>query len=108
MRSIRAPASPYWANSNRAAFRIVSRSSVVVRTATAYPIRTSSFGKVVETPRARTEVAVNKPIDIDAVMNHPRRVQFLRGALEKVNDGIAPLIDLWQPYVVGLKTLPGA
>jgi 1-acyl-sn-glycerol-3-phosphate acyltransferase len=49
---------------------------------------------------------VTKPIDIDAVMNHPRRVQFLRGALEKVHDGIAPLIDLWRPYVVGLDTLP--
>jgi 1-acyl-sn-glycerol-3-phosphate acyltransferase len=49
---------------------------------------------------------VTKPIDIDAVMNHPHRVQFLRGALEKVHDGIAPLIDLWRPYVVGLDTLP--
>jgi 1-acyl-sn-glycerol-3-phosphate acyltransferase len=49
---------------------------------------------------------IDTPIDIDAVMNHPRRVQILRGALEKVHDGIAPLIDLWQPYVVGLETLP--
>jgi 1-acyl-sn-glycerol-3-phosphate acyltransferase len=47
-----------------------------------------------------------KPIDIDAVMTHPRRVQFLRGALDKVHDGVAPLIDLWRPYVVGLDTLP--
>jgi 1-acyl-sn-glycerol-3-phosphate acyltransferase len=49
---------------------------------------------------------VNEPIDIDAVMNHPRRVQLFRGALEKVHDGIAPLIDLWQPYVSGLEKLP--
>ncbi len=47
------------------------------------------------------------PIDIDAVMNHPRRVQRLRGALEKVHDGISPLIDLTRPYVGGLETLPG-
>ncbi|MGO8940773.1 MAG: lysophospholipid acyltransferase family protein [Mycobacterium sp.] len=49
---------------------------------------------------------MNEPIDIDAVMSHPRRVQFLRGALEKVHDGIAPLIDLWRPYVSGLEHLP--
>ncbi|MGB9225524.1 lysophospholipid acyltransferase family protein, partial [Mycobacterium sp.] len=46
------------------------------------------------------------PIDIDAVMNHPRRVQRLRGALDKVHDGISPLIDLTRPYVSGLETLP--
>ncbi len=45
-------------------------------------------------------------IDIDAVMNHPRRVQILRGALEKVHDGIAPLINVWRPYVLGLEQLP--
>jgi 1-acyl-sn-glycerol-3-phosphate acyltransferase len=49
---------------------------------------------------------VTKPIDIDAVMNHPARVQFLRGALDRIHDGIGPLIDLWRPYVVGLDTLP--
>ena len=49
---------------------------------------------------------MNEPIDIDAVMNHPRRVQFLRGALERVHDGIAPLIDLWRPYVSGTEKLP--
>ena len=43
-------------------------------------------------------------IDIDAVMNHPRRVQRLRGAFEKVHDGISPLINIWQPYVSA--TLP--
>lgn len=46
------------------------------------------------------------PIDIDAVMNHPRRVQALRGAVDKVHDGIAPLIDLTRPYVRGLEQLP--
>ncbi len=46
------------------------------------------------------------PIDIDAVMNHPRRVQILRGALERVQGGIVPLIDLCRPYVSGLETLP--
>ncbi|MGO8849126.1 lysophospholipid acyltransferase family protein [Mycobacterium sp.] len=39
-------------------------------------------------------------------MNHPRRVQILRGALEKVHDGIAPLINVWRPYVLGLEQLP--
>ncbi|MGO9506246.1 MAG: lysophospholipid acyltransferase family protein [Mycobacterium sp.] len=39
-------------------------------------------------------------------MNHPRRVQRLRGALDKVHDGISPLIDLTRPYVSGLETLP--
>jgi 1-acyl-sn-glycerol-3-phosphate acyltransferase len=46
------------------------------------------------------------PIDIRAVMNHPRRVRRLRSALEKVHDGISPLIDLCQPYVTGLENLP--
>jgi 1-acyl-sn-glycerol-3-phosphate acyltransferase len=46
------------------------------------------------------------PIDIDAVMTHPRRIQRLRGALEKVHDGISPLVDLTRPYVSGLDSLP--
>lgn len=50
--------------------------------------------------------AMRIDIDIDAVMNHPRRVQRLRGAFEKVHDGISPLINIWQPYVSGLETLP--
>jgi 1-acyl-sn-glycerol-3-phosphate acyltransferase len=40
------------------------------------------------------------------VINHLRRVQILRGALERVHDGIAPLIDLSRPYVSGLEMLP--
>jgi 1-acyl-sn-glycerol-3-phosphate acyltransferase len=50
---------------------------------------------------------VTETIDIDAVMKHPRRVQVLRGALDRIQNGIAPLIDLSQPYVSGLQTLPG-
>jgi 1-acyl-sn-glycerol-3-phosphate acyltransferase len=50
---------------------------------------------------------VSEPIDIDAVMNHPRRVQILRGALDRIHDGIAPVIDLSRPYVSGLENLPG-
>ena len=45
-------------------------------------------------------------LDIDAVMNHPRRVQVLRSALDRAHDGIAPLIDLTRPHVTGLETLP--
>ncbi len=47
-----------------------------------------------------------EPIDIDAVMNHPRRVQLLRGALDRIQSGIAPLVDLYRPYVSGLDGLP--
>jgi 1-acyl-sn-glycerol-3-phosphate acyltransferase len=39
-------------------------------------------------------------------MNHPRRVQILRSALDRIQDGIAPVIDLSRPYVSGLDTLP--
>jgi 1-acyl-sn-glycerol-3-phosphate acyltransferase len=49
---------------------------------------------------------VTETIDVDAVINHLRRVQILRGALERVHDGIAPLIDLSRPYVSGLEMLP--
>jgi hypothetical protein len=49
---------------------------------------------------------VTELIDIDAVMNHPRRVQILRSALDRAHDGIAPLIDLTRPHVSGLETLP--
>ena len=49
---------------------------------------------------------MTETIDVDAVINHLRRVQILRGALERVHDGIAPLIDLSRPYVSGLEMLP--
>jgi 1-acyl-sn-glycerol-3-phosphate acyltransferase len=52
------------------------------------------------------EGLVTKTIDLDAVINHPRRVQIVRGALEKIHDGIAPFIDLSRPYVSGLEMLP--
>lgn len=58
------------------------------------------------TDPARKDDAANEPIDIDAVMNHPPRVQRLRGVLQRVHDGIAPLIDVTRPYVSGLETLP--
>lgn len=46
-------------------------------------------------------------IDIDAIMNQPRRVRVLRRAAETVADRIAPLVDLYRPYVDGLEHLPG-
>lgn len=57
-------------------------------------------------PPPRKKNFGNLPIDIDAVMNHPRRVQRLRGALERVHDGIAPLIDIYRPYLRGSDALP--
>jgi 1-acyl-sn-glycerol-3-phosphate acyltransferase len=54
----------------------------------------------------RNKDAAPQPIDIDAVMNHPPRVQRLRGVLQRIHDGIAPLIDVTRPYVSGLDTLP--
>ncbi len=45
-------------------------------------------------------------VDIDVATDHPRRVQILSGALDRIQDGIAPLIDLGRPYVSGLETLP--
>ena len=57
-------------------------------------------------PPPRHKDVEHQQIDIGAVMNHPPRVQTLRGALEKVHDGIAPIIDITRPYVTGLDTLP--
>lgn len=45
-------------------------------------------------------------VDIDGVTNHSRRIQILSGALDRIQDGIGPLIDLSRPYVSGLETLP--
>nr|WP_246398875.1 lysophospholipid acyltransferase family protein [Mycobacterium vicinigordonae] len=39
-------------------------------------------------------------------MNHPPRVERLRTALDKLQDSISPLIDLYRPFVDGLDTLP--
>jgi 1-acyl-sn-glycerol-3-phosphate acyltransferase len=49
---------------------------------------------------------MNEPTNIHAVMNHPRRVQMLRAALDRLQDGIAPVVDISQPYLSGLETLP--
>ena len=49
---------------------------------------------------------MNQPINIEAVMNHPRRVQILRNALDRIQYGVAPIIDLSRPYVRGLEKLP--
>lgn len=43
---------------------------------------------------------------LEAVMNHPRRVQMLSEALQKIQEGIQPVIDLYRPYVSGLEKLP--
>ncbi|MDP7723670.1 lysophospholipid acyltransferase family protein [Mycobacterium sp. TY814] len=40
------------------------------------------------------------------VMNHPRRVQKLSEALQKIQAGIEPVVDLYRPYVDGLENLP--
>lgn len=48
---------------------------------------------------------MNQPIDVDAV-NNSRRVQVLRDVLDRIQEGIAPLIDLSRPYVSGLQNLP--
>ncbi len=50
---------------------------------------------------------MDESADIDVAVNEPqRRVQILSGALDRIQDGIAPLIDLARPYVSGLETLP--
>lgn len=45
--------------------------------------------------------------DTDAIMNQPRRVRAMRRAAETVADGIAPLVNLYRPYVDGLANIPG-
>jgi 1-acyl-sn-glycerol-3-phosphate acyltransferase len=42
----------------------------------------------------------------DVIMNQPERVQALRRMVETVADGVAPLVDLYRPYVDGLDNLP--
>lgn len=49
---------------------------------------------------------MSEPFELDAVMNHPRRVQILRAALDRIHDSIAPVVDLSRPYVNGLQKLP--
>jgi 1-acyl-sn-glycerol-3-phosphate acyltransferase len=45
-------------------------------------------------------------VNIDAIMNQPGRVRALRRVVEKVADGVGPLVDLYRPYVDGLQNLP--
>ena len=45
-------------------------------------------------------------VNIDAIMTQPERVRALRRVLGTVDDGLAPLINLYRPYVDGLQTLP--
>ena len=42
----------------------------------------------------------------DVIMNQPERVRALRRMVETVADGVAPLVDLYRPYVDGLDNLP--
>ena len=42
----------------------------------------------------------------DVIMNQPGRVQALRRLVETVADGVAPLVDIYRPYVDGLPNLP--
>ena len=42
----------------------------------------------------------------DVIMNQPGRVQALRRMVETVADGVAPLVDLYRPFVDGLDNLP--
>jgi 1-acyl-sn-glycerol-3-phosphate acyltransferase len=45
-------------------------------------------------------------INIDAIMSPPARVQTMRRAVDTLQDGLAPVVDLYRPYVDGLATLP--
>lgn len=45
-------------------------------------------------------------VNVDEIMDQPRRVEALRRIVETVADGAAPLIDLYRPYVDGLSNLP--
>ncbi len=45
-------------------------------------------------------------VDVDAIMKPARRVETMRRAVDTVQDGLGPLLDLYRPYVDGLDTLP--
>lgn len=49
---------------------------------------------------------MSESVDIDAIMNQSGRVQTLRRAVEIVADNVAPLVDLYRPFVDGLDNLP--
>src|ERR1700744_2834528 len=48
----------------------------------------------------------NQPTDAQPTEPASRRVQTLRSALDGLQGGIAPIIDLYRPYVSGLDLLP--
>lgn len=45
-------------------------------------------------------------VNIDAIMDQPRRVRALRHVVESLADRAAPIVDLSLPYVDGLQNLP--
>jgi 1-acyl-sn-glycerol-3-phosphate acyltransferase len=45
-------------------------------------------------------------VNIDAIMNPSARVQTMRRAVDGLQDGIGPLVDLYRPYLDGVETLP--
>jgi 1-acyl-sn-glycerol-3-phosphate acyltransferase len=45
-------------------------------------------------------------VEIDAIMTPPPRVETMRRAVDNVQDGLRPLLDLYRPYVDGLDNLP--
>jgi 1-acyl-sn-glycerol-3-phosphate acyltransferase len=47
------------------------------------------------------------PANLDVIMNQPGRVQAWRRIAETVADRVAPVVDLYRPYVEGLRNLPG-
>lgn len=45
-------------------------------------------------------------VDIDAIMKPTPRVETMRRAVDTIQDGLGPLLDLYRPYVDGLDNLP--
>jgi 1-acyl-sn-glycerol-3-phosphate acyltransferase len=45
-------------------------------------------------------------VNIHAIMNPPERVQTMSRAVDSLQEGLGPLVDLYRPYVDGLQTLP--
>ena len=53
-----------------------------------------------------SQTAEVDPVNVDAIMNQPGRVQAWRRVAETVADRVGPLVDLSRPYVDGLQNLP--
>jgi hypothetical protein len=45
-------------------------------------------------------------VNIDAIMSPPARVQTMRRAVDTLQDGLTPVVDLYRSYVDGLANLP--